>query len=59
MYHRKAKRVGYRNDIWDFWSFRQLEMQKLSSVQLLFCPETEFSSGVGLQNSVASKPSIG
>jgi hypothetical protein len=36
-----------------------LEMQKLSSVQLLFCPETEFSSGVGLQNSVASKPSIG
>jgi hypothetical protein len=56
MDHRKAERVSYHNDIWDFRSFDQSETQKLSSVQPLFCPETEFSSEVNLQNSVTSKP---
>jgi hypothetical protein len=44
----KAERVSYRNGIWDFWSFGQSKAQKLSSVQPLLCPETEFSSEVDL-----------
>jgi hypothetical protein len=37
--HQKAERAGYRNGIRDFWSFGQPKAQKLSFVQLLFCPE--------------------
>jgi hypothetical protein len=59
MDHRKAERVSYRNSIRDFRRFGQSKAQKLSSVQSLFCPETEFSSEVGLWNSVTSKPSSG
>jgi hypothetical protein len=55
MDHRKAKRISYHNGIRDFRSFGQSETQKLSSVQLQFCPETEISSEVDLQNSVISK----
>jgi hypothetical protein len=39
MDHQKAERVGYCNGIQSFQSFDQSETQKLSSVQLLFCPE--------------------
>jgi hypothetical protein len=39
-----------------FLSFGQSKAQKLSSVQSLFCPETEFSSEVELRNSVTLKP---
>jgi len=59
MDRRKAERVTYRNGIRDFRSFGQSETQKLSFVQPLFCPETEFSSEVNLQNSVTSKPLSG
>jgi hypothetical protein len=59
MDHPKAERVGYRNGIRDFQSFSKFETQKLSSVQALFCLETEFSSEVDFQNSVTSKPFIG
>jgi hypothetical protein len=57
--HQKAERVAYHNDIWDFQSFDQSKTQKLSSVQLLFCPETELSSEVDFQNSVTPKPLVG
>jgi hypothetical protein len=56
MDHWKAERVSYCNGIRDFQIFGQFEAQKFSSVQLLFCPETEFSSEVDIQNSVTSKP---
>jgi hypothetical protein len=56
MDHQKAERITYRNGIQDFRSFSQSKIQKLSSVQPLFYPETEFSSEVDLQNSVTSKP---
>jgi hypothetical protein len=59
MDHRKVVRVSYRNGIRVFWSFGQSETQKLSSVQPLLCPETEFSSEVNLQNFVTSKPLVG
>jgi hypothetical protein len=59
MDHQKAEKVGYHNGIRDFWSFGQSETQKLSSVQPQFCPETEISSEVNLQNSVSSKPLVG
>jgi hypothetical protein len=59
MDHRKAEKVGYRNGIQGFQSFSQSETQKLSSVQPQFCPETEISSEVNLQNSVSSKPLVG
>jgi hypothetical protein len=55
----KADRVFYRNGIQDVWSFSRSETQKLSSVQPLFYPETEFSSEVEFQNSVTSKPLVG
>jgi hypothetical protein len=48
--------VSYHNGIRDFQSFGKSETQKLSSVQPLFCPETEISSEVDIQNSVTSKP---
>jgi hypothetical protein len=57
--HRRAERVAYHNCIQDFWSFGQSETQKFSSIQLLFCPETEFSSKVDAQNSVTSKSFVG
>jgi hypothetical protein len=44
MYHRKAERVLYHDGILYFRSFGQSETRKLSSVQPLFCPETEISS---------------
>jgi hypothetical protein len=56
MDHWKSERVGYRNDIRDFWSVGQFDTQKFSSDHPLFYPETEFSSEVDLQNSVTSKP---
>jgi hypothetical protein len=56
MDHQKDEKVGYRNGIQDFWSFGQSETQKLSSVQPQFCPDTEISSEVDLQNSISSKP---
>jgi hypothetical protein len=56
MDHQKAERVGYRNGIRSFQSFSQSEAQKLRSILPLFCPETEFSSDVGHENSVTSKP---
>jgi hypothetical protein len=56
MDHRKDEKVSYHNGIQDFWGFGQSETRKLSSVQPQFCPETEISSEVNLQNSVASKP---
>jgi hypothetical protein len=55
MDRRKAERVAYHFCIRDFWSFSQSKKQMLISVQPLFCPETEFSSDVDHQNSVASK----
>jgi hypothetical protein len=58
MDHRKAKRVSYHNGILDFQSFGQSETQKLSSVHPRFCPETEISSEVDLQNSVSFKPLV-
>jgi hypothetical protein len=57
--HQKTEIVPYRNDIWSFQSFGQSEAQKFSSVQPLFCPETEFSCEVDLQNSVTSKLFVG
>jgi hypothetical protein len=48
MDHQKSERVSYRNGIQSFQIFGQSEIQNLSSVQLLFCPETEFSSEVDL-----------
>jgi hypothetical protein len=59
MDHQKAERVFYRNGIWDFWSFGQSDAQKLSSVQPLFCPETESSNKVDLQNCITSQPLSG
>jgi hypothetical protein len=56
MNHQKSERVSYHDGIWYFRSFGQSETRKLSSVQLLFCPETEISNKVGLRNSVTSKP---
>jgi hypothetical protein len=56
---RKAERVAYRNVIWYFWIFGQFETQKLSSVQSLFCPETEFSNEVDLRKFITSKPFSG
>jgi hypothetical protein len=56
MHHQKAEGDAYHNGIQDFRSFSQSETQKLSSAQPLFCPETEISSEVDLQNSVTSKP---
>jgi hypothetical protein len=50
MNHQKSERATYRNGIRDFWSFGQSETQKLICVPPLFCPETEFSSEVDLQN---------
>jgi hypothetical protein len=58
MDHQKAERVAYHNGIQDFWSLSQSETQKLSSVQPWFCPETEISIEVDLQNSVSSKPLV-
>jgi hypothetical protein len=55
----KADRVFYCNGIQDVRSFSRSETQKLSSVQPLFYPETEFSSEVEFQNSVTSKPLVG
>jgi hypothetical protein len=55
MDHWKAEKVGYRNGIRDVRSFGQPETQKMSSVQLQFCLETEISSEVDLQNYVSSK----
>jgi hypothetical protein len=55
MDHWKSERVAYHNGIQNFWSFGQSEAQKFSFIQSLFCPETEFSSEVNLQNSVTSK----
>jgi hypothetical protein len=46
MDHQKAERVAYHNGIWDFQG--QSDTQKLSSVQPLFCLETEISSDVNL-----------
>jgi hypothetical protein len=37
MDHWKAERVSYRDGIQDVWCFGQSEIQKLSSVQPLFC----------------------
>jgi hypothetical protein len=59
MDHPKAEWVSYRNGIRDFQSFSQSEAQKFSSIQPLFCPETEFSSEVDLRNSLTSKPFVG
>jgi thermostable 8-oxoguanine DNA glycosylase len=59
MDHRKVERVTYQNGIWDFRSFGLSETQKFSSIQLLFCLETDFNSEVDLQNSITSKPLIG
>jgi hypothetical protein len=56
MDQKKAERVVYRNGIRDFWSFNKSETQMLSSIQPLFCPETEINSDVDLQNFVTSKP---
>jgi hypothetical protein len=56
MDHRKGERVDYCNSIRSFWIFSQSEAQKLNSDQLLFCPETKFSSDVDRQNSITSKP---
>jgi hypothetical protein len=55
MDHRKAERLSYHNGIRYFRSFGQYETRKLSFVQPLFCPGTEISSEVDLQNSVTSK----
>jgi hypothetical protein len=59
MDHWKSERVAYWNGIQDFRSFSLSETQKFSSIQPLFCPETEFSSEVNLQNSVTPKPLSG
>jgi hypothetical protein len=59
MDHQKYERVYYRNGIRSFRSFGQSEAQKFSSVRPLFCPETEFSSEVNLQNFVTSKLLVG
>jgi hypothetical protein len=59
MDHWKAKIFVFPNGIRDFRSFGQSNMEMLRSVLPLFCPETEFSSGVDSQNSVASKPFSG
>jgi hypothetical protein len=59
MDHWKSERVTYQNGIWDFQIFGKSKTQKLSSVQPLFFPEIEFSSEIGLQNSVTSKPLSG
>jgi hypothetical protein len=56
MDHQKSERVAYRNGIRNFRNYDQSKAQKFSSIQPLFCPETEFSSEVDLQNSVTSKP---
>jgi hypothetical protein len=48
MDHQKSERVAYRNGIQNFWNFGQSKAQKFSSVQPLFCPETEFNSEVDL-----------
>jgi hypothetical protein len=58
MDHQKSERVSYRNGIWDLRSFDQSETQKLSSVQPLFCPETEFNSECDIQNYVTPKPLV-
>jgi hypothetical protein len=55
MDHRKVERVGYHNGMQSFQSFCQSEAQKLRSALSMFCPDTEFSSDVGRQNSVTSK----
>jgi hypothetical protein len=57
--HWKAERVSYQFGIWDFRSFGQSKSQKLSSVQPLFCPGTEFSSNIDRQNPVTSKLFVG
>jgi hypothetical protein len=44
MNHQKAERVTYHNGIQDFWILGQCETQKLSSVQLLLCPEQNSSA---------------
>jgi hypothetical protein len=59
MDRQKTNRVSYHNGIQDVLSFGRSETQKLSSVQPLFYPETEFSSEVEFQNSVTSKPLVG
>jgi hypothetical protein len=46
MDHRKAERVAYKNSIQDIQGFGQSEAQKLGSVPLLFCQETEFGSDI-------------
>jgi hypothetical protein len=51
--------VAYQNGIQDFRSFGQSETQMLRSVQLLFCPQTEFSCDVDHQNSITIKPFSG
>jgi hypothetical protein len=56
MDHRKSERVSYHNGIRYIRSFGQSETQKLSSVQPLFCLQTEISSKVDLQNAATSKP---
>jgi hypothetical protein len=56
MDHWKAEKVTNRNGIRDFQSFILSKTQKLNSVQLLFCPKTEFGSEIDLQKSVTSKP---
>jgi hypothetical protein len=59
MDHQKAERVAYQNGIRDFLSFGLPKIKKFGSDQVLFCPETEFSSEVDLQNSATSKPLSG
>jgi hypothetical protein len=55
----KVERIAFRNGIWDFQSFYQSETGNWRSIALLFCLETEYSSDVGRQNSVFSKPFSG
>jgi hypothetical protein len=59
MDHQKVERIAFRNGIWDFQSFYQSETGNWRSIALLFCLETEYSSDVGRQNSVFSKPFSG
>jgi hypothetical protein len=44
MDHQKAERVAYRNSMWDFQSFGQSEIQKLSSFSAAILSGTYFSS---------------
>jgi hypothetical protein len=55
MDNQKAERVGYRNGIQRFRSFRQSEAQRLNHDQLRFCPEAKISRDIGRQNFVTPK----